>query len=123
MNEKDIKKELNKVDAYWKSERKYRDKFGLKIKELLEEHGEVKFDWEEGNAPSVVSAHFGDDVADCYVTRVGFNENGSIVCDLHAYYIGEDCCNVSIDDVCCTAADYADMLSEMLQTMLYENEE
>ena len=47
------------------------------------------FDWENGDAPSIVSDKFDDDVCDCYITKLYLDDN-YIYADLHAYYLGED---------------------------------
>lgn len=62
-----------------------------KCKEVLDQlGGSFSWDWENEDAPSLTSINFGDDLADCYITKVYFDENGNILADLHAYYL---CCD------------------------------
>ena len=68
---------------------------GLKIvRELLKEQNITKenpliFDWEDGDAPSMVSGDFDDDLCDCYITKI-YLDGDYIYADLHAYYLQDD---------------------------------
>lgn len=68
---------------------------GLKIvRELLKEQNITKenpliFDWEDGDAPSMISGDFEDDVCDCYITKI-YLDGDYIYADLHAYYLQDD---------------------------------
>lgn len=68
---------------------------GLKIvRELLKEKNITKenpliFDWEDGDAPSMISGDFEDDVCDCYITKI-YLDGDYIYADLHAYYLQDD---------------------------------
>lgn len=75
--------------------------------EILKEHGEQVFDYEDGCAPSYASETFQDDICDVYVTRI-YERDGLVFGDLHAYYIGDDRENVCISDE--MLADWANIL-------------
>jgi hypothetical protein len=68
---------------------------GLKIvRELLKEQNITKenpliFDWEDGDAPSMISGDFDDDLCDCYITKI-YLDGDYIYADLHAYYLQDD---------------------------------
>ena len=68
---------------------------GLQIvRELLKEQNITKenpliFDWEDGDAPSMVSGDFDDDLCDCYITKI-YLDGDYIYADLHAYYLQDD---------------------------------
>lgn len=68
---------------------------GLKIvRELLKEQNITKenpliFDWEDGDAPSMISGDFEDDICDCYITKI-YLDGDYIYADLHAYYLQDD---------------------------------
>ena len=64
------------------------------VRELLKEQNitednALEFDWENGNAPCMVSDEFEDDVCDCYITKI-YLDGDYIYADLHAYYLQED---------------------------------
>ena len=60
----------------------------LKEQNITEENA-LEFDWENGNAPCMVSDEFEDDVCDCYITKI-YLDGDYIYADLHAYYLQED---------------------------------
>lgn len=68
---------------------------GLKIvRELLKEKNITKenpliFNWEDGDAPSMISGDFEDDICDCYITKI-YLDGDYIYADLHAYYLQDD---------------------------------
>ena len=45
----------------------------VKLGATDEEHG-IVFDWENGNAPSICSLQFSDDVADSYITKIWYDK-------------------------------------------------
>lgn len=64
------------------------------VRELLKEQNitednALEFDWENGDAPCMVSDEFDDDVCDCYITKI-YLDGDYIYADLHAYYLQED---------------------------------
>ena len=64
------------------------------VRELLKEQNitednALEFDWENGDAPCMVSDEFEDDVCDCYITKI-YLDCDYIYADLHAYYLQED---------------------------------
>lgn len=76
--------------------------------QLLNEYGPIEFDWKTGEAPSIASTHFEDDLADCYVTKLWANGEYAYA-NLHAYYLGEDAENVDlVIDEC--NVDWLDLL-------------
>lgn len=76
---------------------------GLKIvRELLKEQNITKenpliFDWEDGDAPSMISGDFDDDLCDCYITKI-YLDGDYIYADLHAYYLQEDAYRVLLNN-------------------------
>ena len=72
----------------------------------------VEFDWENEGAPSLSSCQFDDDLTDACITKIWFEE-GLIKVNLHAYYLGDDRENISLDDEC--DVDYADILSNLIE--------
>ena len=78
----------------------------VKLGATDEEHG-IVFDWENGNAPSICSLQFGDDVADSYITKIWYDK-GLVKVNLHAYYIGDDRENIDLASEC--NVDYEDIL-------------
>ena len=60
----------------------------LKEQNITEENA-LEFDWENGNAPCMVSDEFDDDVCDCYITKI-YLDGDYIYADLHAYYLQGD---------------------------------
>lgn len=72
------------------------------VRELLKEQNitaenSLVFDWENGNAPSMVSDEFEDDVCDCYITKI-YLDGDYIYADLHAYYLQEDVYRVLLNN-------------------------
>lgn len=73
------------------------------LKDLLLQKGAVSrqtaivFDFDGGCAPSLASINFGDDLADCYITRI-YTEGNCIYIDLRSYYLGEDTEDVLITE-------------------------
>ena len=72
------------------------------VRELLKELNITKekplvFDWENGNAPCMVSDEFDDDVCDCYITKIYLDGDYSYA-DLHAYYLQEDVYRVLLNN-------------------------
>ena len=64
------------------------------VRELLKKQNitsenPLVFDWEDGNAPCIVSDKFEEDVCDCYIAKI-YLYGYYIYADLHAYYLGED---------------------------------
>ena len=81
-----------------------------KCKEVLKLlGGRVSWDWQEEDAPSLISINFGNKLADCYIKSAYFDENDNIKVDLHAYYLDCD----DYDGVLLSRephADYIDLL-------------
>ena len=72
------------------------------VRELLKEQNitednALEFDWENGNAPCMVSDEFDDDVCDCYITKI-YLDGDYIYADLHAYYLQEDVYRVLLNN-------------------------
>lgn len=76
---------------------------GLEIvRELLKEQNITKenpliFNWEDGDAPSMISGDFEDDICDCYITRI-YLDGDYIFADLHAYYLQDDLYNILLNN-------------------------
>lgn len=73
------------------------------VRELLKEQNitednALEFDWENGNAPCMVSDEFDDDVCDCYITKIYLDGNDYIYADLHAYYLQGDVYRVLLNN-------------------------
>lgn len=73
------------------------------VRELLKEKNitadnALEFDWENGNAPCMVSDEFDDDVCDCYITKIYLDGDDYIYADLHAYYLQEDTYRVLLNN-------------------------
>ena len=68
----------------------------LKEQNITEENA-LEFDWENGNAPCMVSDEFDDDVCDCYITKI-YLDGDYIYADLHAYYLQEDVYRVLLNN-------------------------
>ncbi len=90
----------------------------VKLGATDKEHG-VEFDWEDGSAPSICSLHFGDDVADSYITKIWYDK-GLIKVNLHAYYVVDDRENIDLASEC--NVDYEDIL-DYLACELEEKEQ
>lgn len=69
----------------------------LKEKNITEDNA-LEFDWENGNAPCMVSDEFDDDVCDCYITKIYLDGNDYIYADLHAYYLQGDVYRVLLNN-------------------------
>lgn len=72
------------------------------VRELLKEQNitednALEFDWENGNAPCMVSDEFDDDVCDCYITKI-YLDGDYIYADLHAYYLQGDVYRVLLNN-------------------------
>lgn len=91
-----------KAQEYINIERTMHER-GLQIvRELLKEKGITKenpltFNWEDGDAPSMVSGEFDDDLCDCYITKIYLDGN-YIYADLHAYYLQDDVYNLLLNN-------------------------
>lgn len=91
-----------KAQEYINLERTMHER-GLEIvRELLKEQNitednALEFDWENGDAPSMVSDEFDDDVCDCYITKI-YLDGDYIYADLHAYYLQEDVFRVLLNN-------------------------
>lgn len=46
----------------------------------------IEWDWEEDDAPACTYTDFGDDLADCYITRIEFDDTHITGIELYAYY-------------------------------------
>ena len=82
----------------------------VKLGATDEEHG-IVFDWENGNAPSICSLQFSDDVADSYIAKIWYDK-GLIKTNLHAYYLGDDRENIDLESEC--NVDYEDILDFLI---------
>ena len=85
--------------------------------EILKELGATKdnpiiFDWENGDAPCVVSGDFDDDLTDCYITKLYLDGECGIFADLHAYYICNDREDVFLNDE--NNTDWSDIIDCLL---------
>lgn len=78
---------------------------------ILKEKGEITFDWENDDAPSLASTQFKDDITDAYITKLGY-EDGTTYADLHAYYLSEDISGVDLADELDT--DWLDILDHII---------
>lgn len=72
------------------------------VRELLKEQNitednALEFDWENSDAPCMVSDEFDDDVCDCYITKI-YLDGDYIYADLHAYYLQEDVYRVLLNN-------------------------
>lgn len=68
----------------------------LKEQNITEENA-LEFDWENGDAPCMVSDEFDDDVCDCYITKI-YLDGDYIYADLHAYYLQGDVYRVLLNN-------------------------
>ena len=68
-----------------------------KVLEILTEHGEQSFEWDEGEAPSIISSNLTDDVCDCYVKRM-WVQDGKVFADLHGCYNEIEAENVNLTE-------------------------
>jgi len=94
------------------------------VEEILSEKGEFEFDWEDSDAPSLVSTTFDDDITDAYITRLWAEktdeENIVIYANLHACYIGDEAERVSLGHDECNV-DWCDILWWLLEMIEREN--
>lgn len=72
------------------------------VRELLKEQNitednALEFDWENGDAPCMVSDEFDDDVCDCYITKI-YLDGDYIYADLHACYLQGDVYRVLLNN-------------------------
>ena len=96
MNTSDFLKAANAKKAELKSMQK--QAYKLLVDELqMQENNEITFEWGGGNAPSIVSTMFDDDITDCYITKLR-TDGRDVFADLYAYYIGDDMENVFLAD-------------------------
>ncbi len=81
--------------------------------DIMKERKFIKFDWEEGDAPSIPSITFQDDIADSYITTMWMSGEGKLKASLHAYYLCRDNPEVNLiaDEV---YVDWVDLLSWLL---------
>jgi len=86
-----------------------RDSLSL-IKKIVGAYGRIEFDWENGDAPSIVSMQFGEDVADCHVKAL-YMDGDTLYADLHAYYLDDDMDGVDLanDEI----VDWCSLLQEI----------
>ena len=93
---------IEKAQEYINLERTMHER-GLEIvRELLKEQNitednALEFDWENGDAPCMVSDEFDDDVCDCYITKI-YLDGDYIYADLHAYYLQGDVYRVLLNN-------------------------
>jgi hypothetical protein len=85
---------IEKAQEYINIERTMHERGIEIVRELLKEQNitednALEFDWENGDAPCMVSDEFDDDVCDCYITKI-YLDGDYIYADLHAYYLQED---------------------------------
>ena len=81
------------------------------VKECLVKIGHpVHFDWVYGDAPSIASINFDDDLADSYITKIWYD--GLVRVDLHAYYLGDDRENIDLGHEC--NVDWEEILSYLI---------
>lgn len=94
---KTTKENLFKNSKQLKSETlKLNERIREEISKALALYGEqnhtdsIEWDWEE-DAPSCCYSDFGDDLCDCYITKVLFDKGGHILdINLYAYYLQEE---------------------------------
>lgn len=93
---------IEKAQEYINLERTMHERGIEIVRELLKEQNitednALEFDWENGNAPCMVSDEFDDDVCDCYITKI-YLDGDYIYADLHAYYLQEDVYRVLLNN-------------------------
>lgn len=93
---------IEKAQEYINIERNMHERGIEIVRELLNEQNitednSLEFDWENGNAPCMVSDEFEDDVCDCYITKI-YLDGDYIYADLHAYYLQEDVYRVLLNN-------------------------
>lgn len=93
---------IKEAQEYIKIERNMHERGLYIVRELLKEQNITKenplvFDWENGEAPCMVSDEFEDDVCDCYITKI-YLDGDYVYADLHAYYLQEDVHRILLDN-------------------------
>lgn len=93
---------IEKAQEYINIERTMHERGIEIVRELLKEQNitednALEFDWENGDAPCMVSDEFDDDVCDCYITKI-YLDGDYIYADLHAYYLQEDVYRVLLNN-------------------------
>lgn len=93
---------IEKAQEYINIERTMHERGIEIVRELLKEQNitednALEFDWENGDAPCMVSDEFEDDVCDCYITKI-YLDGDYIYADLHAYYLQEDVYRVLLNN-------------------------
>ena len=105
-----------KAQEYINIERSMHER-GLDIvRELLKEKGITKenpltFNWEDGDAPSMISGDFDEDLCDCYITRI-YLDGEYIFADLHAYYLQDDLYNILLNNE--NNVDWGDIMEYLM---------
>jgi len=97
------KTNTEKAQEYINLERSMHERGIEIVRELLKEQNITKenplvFHWEYGDAPCMVSDEFGEDVCDCYITKIYLDGDDYIYADLHAYYLQEDAYRVLLNN-------------------------
>ena len=93
---------IEKAQEYINIERTMHERGIEIVRELLKEQditadNPLEFDWENGDAPCMVSDEFDDDVCDCYITKI-YLDGDYIYADLHAYYLQGDVFRVLLNN-------------------------
>ena len=93
---------IEKAQEYINIERTMHERGIEIVRELLKEQNiteenALEFDWENGDAPCMVSDEFDDDVCDCYITKI-YLDGDYIYADLHAYYLQGDVYRVLLNN-------------------------
>ena len=93
---------IEKAQEYITIERTMHERGIEIVRELLKEQNiteenALEFDWENGDAPCMVSDEFDDDVCDCYITKI-YLDGDYIYADLHAYYLQGDVYRVLLNN-------------------------
>lgn len=93
---------IEKAQEYINIERSMHERGIEIVRELLKEQNitednALEFDWENGDAPCMVSDEFDDDVCDCYITKI-YLDGDYIYADLHAYYLQGDVFRVLLNN-------------------------
>jgi hypothetical protein len=107
---------IEKAQEYINLERTMH-KRGIEIvRELLKGRGITKeypltFNWEDGDAPSMISGDFDEDLCDCYITRI-YLDGDYIFADLHAYYLQDDLYNILLNNE--NNVDWGDIMEYLM---------
>ena len=93
---------IEKAQEYINLERTMHERGIEIVRELLKEQNitednALEFDWENGDAPCMVSDEFDDEVCDCYITKI-YLDGDYIYADLHAYYLQGDVYRVLLNN-------------------------